>query len=78
MKNRMEMDRLYQMVTIDAATAMGLTDFGLQVGAPAHLVVLDAPNVLEALREHAAPATVISHGRIVDVAAMRTIIRENE
>jgi hypothetical protein len=34
--------------------------------------------VLEALREHAAPATVISHGQIVDVEAMRTIIRENE
>jgi cytosine/adenosine deaminase-related metal-dependent hydrolase len=57
---------------------MGLADFELSVGAPAHLVVLDAPNVLEALRYHAAPLTVISHGRVVDPAAMRAIIRENE
>jgi cytosine deaminase len=73
-----EMDRLYDMITIDAARAMGLTDFGLKVGAPAHLVVLNAPNVLEALREHAAPAVVISHGRIVDVEAMQTIIQQNK
>jgi cytosine deaminase len=73
-----EMDQLYQMITVDAARAMGLTDFELKVGTPAHLVVLNASNVLEALREHAAPATVISHGQIVEVEAMRAIIRENE
>jgi cytosine deaminase len=73
-----EMDQLYRMITVDAARAMGLTDFELKVGAPAHLEVLNASNVLEALREHAAPATVISHGQIVDVEAMRAIIRENE
>ena len=73
-----EMDQLYRMITVDAARAMGLTDFELKVGAPANLVVLNAPNVLEALRNHAAPATVISHGQLVDVAAMQAIIRENE
>jgi len=73
-----EMDRLYNMVTRDAARAMGLKDFELKVGAPAHLVALNAPNVLEALRCHEAPAAVISHGRVVDVEAMRKIIRENE
>ncbi len=73
-----EMDQLYRMITVDAARAMGLTDFELKVGAPAHLVVLNASNVLEALREHVAPATVISHGQIIDVEAMRVIIRENE
>lgn len=69
-----EMDRLYNMITTDAARAMGLADFELKVGAPAHLVVLDAPNVLEALRHHAAPAVVISHGRVVDTQAMQAII----
>ncbi len=73
-----EMEQLYDMITVKAAQAMGLTDFGLKPGAPAHLVILDAPNVLEALREHAAPATVISHGQLVDVKAMQAIIRENE
>lgn len=72
-----ELDQLYAMITTAAARAMGLTDFALTVGAAAHLVVLDAPSVLEALREHAAPAHVISHGHLVDVAAMRAIIRDN-
>jgi len=61
------METLYDMVTTRAAAAMGLHDFALQPGAPANLVVLDAPNVLEALRHHAAPAYVVSHGRVVDV-----------
>lgn len=78
MTTAVEMEQLYDMITVNAARAMGLTEFGLQAGAPAHLVILDAPNVLEALRAHAAPATVISHGQIVDVAAMQAIIRENE
>lgn len=72
-----EMDQLYDMITRSAARAMGLADFELKVGAPAHLVVLKAPNVLEALREHAAPAAVISHGQLVDVEAMQAIIQNN-
>jgi cytosine deaminase len=72
-----EMEQLYTMITRDAGRAMGLPDFELKVGAPAHLVVLDAPNVLEALRSHAAPAAVISHGQVVDREAMQTIIQEN-
>jgi cytosine deaminase len=72
-----EMDQLYDMITVDAARAMGL-NFGLKVGAPAHLVILDAPSVLEALRTHAAPTTVISHGQLVDTVAMRQIIRDNQ
>ncbi len=51
-----EMDKLYDMITVDAARAMGMRNFGLKVGAPAHLVVLDQPNVLEALRHQASPA----------------------
>jgi len=59
------MESLYDMITTDAARAMGLRNFRLAVGADAHLVVLDAPNVLEALREHAAPRHVVSHGRLL-------------
>lgn len=61
------METLYDMVTTRAAAAMGLHDFALRPGALANLVVLDAPNVLEALRHHAAPLHVISHGRVVRV-----------
>jgi cytosine deaminase len=63
-----EMETLYDMITTKAAQAMGLRDFELKAGAPAHLVVLDQPNVLEALRHHDRPAYVISHGKLVDKA----------
>lgn len=61
-----EMEILYDMITTRAAQAMGIKDFKLEVGAPAHLVVLDQPNVLEALRYHERPAYVISHGKLVE------------
>jgi cytosine/creatinine deaminase len=63
-----DMETLYDMITVQAAQAMGIEDFGLRVGAPAHLVVLEAPTVLEALRSHAAPAYVINHGKVIDLA----------
>jgi cytosine deaminase len=66
MTTRAEMETLYDMITVCAARAMGLRDFELKEGASAHLVVLDAPNVLEALRDHAAPLVVISHGKVVN------------
>lgn len=70
-----QMETLYDMITVRAARAMGLHDFALEVRAPAHLVVLDAPNVLEALRYHAAPTHVISHGRLVDRTRMEALAR---
>jgi len=63
-----EMQKLYDMITCDAAQAMGIQDFELKVGGPAHLVVLNQPDVLEALRHHDQPAYVISHGKLVDKA----------
>jgi cytosine deaminase len=66
-----DIERLYDMVTTDAAKAMNVGEFGLVVGKPAHLVVLGAPDVIEALRWHAPPAHVISHGRLLDAAVLR-------
>jgi cytosine deaminase len=60
-----EMETLYNMITTQAARAMGIPGFGLRIGAPAHLVVLKAMSVLEALRTHEAPAYVISHGKLL-------------
>jgi cytosine deaminase len=71
MTGRADIARLYDMITTAAARAMNIGDFGLAVGAPAHVVVLDSPDELEALRWHAPPAHVISHGRLVDTAALR-------
>ena len=56
------LERLYDMITVDAARAIGLAGHRLEVGAEANLVVLQAPDVLEALREHAEPRHVIRNG----------------
>jgi cytosine deaminase len=65
MMSRAELDTLYDMITTNAARAINLPGFGLAVGAPAHLVILEQPDVVEALRYHAAPRCVISHGRLM-------------
>ncbi|HMN62192.1 MAG TPA: amidohydrolase family protein, partial [Anaerolinea sp.] len=62
---REEIETLYDMVTTRAAQAMGVKEFGLRLGAPAHLVVLAQKNVVEALRYHEAPRHVISHGKLI-------------
>jgi cytosine/creatinine deaminase len=67
---RAEIESLYDMVTSAAARAMNIADFGLAVGAPAHLVVRAEANVVDALRFHARPLHVISHGRRVDLERM--------
>jgi cytosine deaminase len=73
MTTRREMETLYDMITVSAAQAMNVKEHQLKVGAPANLVVLDAPNVLEALREHNAPRFVISHGDLIDDARLKPI-----
>jgi cytosine/creatinine deaminase len=61
-----QMETLYDMITTSAARAMGLPDHELKAGAPADLVILDQPSVLEALRYHAAPIYVIHNGEITE------------
>jgi cytosine deaminase len=73
-----EMETLYDMITVNAAQAMNVKDYQLKVGANANLVVLGAPNVLEALREHETPRFVISHGNLVDRARVESIARTGE
>ena len=73
-----EMETLYDMITTSAAEAMNIRDHGLKVGANANLVVLDAPNVLEALREHETPRFVISHGNLVNRARLESVAQNNE
>jgi cytosine deaminase len=73
MTAREEIETLYDMITVAPAVAMNIADFGLAVGSAAHLVVLDQPDVVEALRFHGAPRHVISHGRRIDLAQMRKL-----
>jgi cytosine deaminase len=66
MTSAAEMDVLYDMITTEAAKAIGLKDFEIKVGAPANLVILEVPNVREALRYHRPPVHVISHGALLE------------
>jgi cytosine/creatinine deaminase len=63
--SKQDIQKLYDLVTVDAARCMGLKDFELRVGASANLVVLSQPDVVEALRFHEAPRYTISHGKLV-------------
>jgi cytosine deaminase len=60
-----EMHTCFDMVTVNNAKTMGLTDYGLHVGAKASLVVLDAGNPIEALRLRATRLYVIANGQVI-------------
>jgi cytosine deaminase len=73
-----EMETLYDMITLNAAQAMNIMNHDLKVGSAANLVILDAPNVLEALRNHHAPQCVISSGNLIDHTRMDSVARTGE
>ena len=60
-----EMQTCFDMVTTNNAKTMGLTDYGLHVGARASLVVLDAGSAIEAIRLRAARLQVDANGKII-------------
>ena len=52
-------------VTVASARACGFSDYGLEVGARADLVVVDAASVAEAVVTRRPPGLVFSHGLLV-------------
>jgi cytosine deaminase len=76
MTGRDDIERLYDMATVAPAKAMNIPNHALAVGAAANLVVLGEPDVVEALRFHAAPLHVVSDGRRVDRVRMQALARE--
>jgi cytosine deaminase len=75
MTGRDDVERLYDMATVAGAKAMNVPNHALAVGAAANLVVLGEADVVEALRFHAAPRHVVSHGRRVDLTRMQELAR---
>jgi cytosine/creatinine deaminase len=71
MMTRQEIEKIYDMITIDAAKAMNVVEFGIAEGALANLVVLDHPDVIEALRFHGPPTWVISNGQVIDPLSVK-------
>ncbi|GAA2858368.1 amidohydrolase family protein [Streptosporangium fragile] len=67
-----DLERLYDMVTVDAARVAGLPAHRLRPGAPADLVVLEGRTVREALTRHAPPRHVIVAGRVTASSTRRT------
>jgi cytosine/creatinine deaminase len=74
MMTRQEVEKLYDMITVDAAAAINLDRFGLVEGALANLVVLSHADVVDALRFHGPPEHIVKHGRVVDQARMRALV----
>ena len=60
-----DMRTCFDMVTVNNAKTMGLTDYGLHVGSKASLVILDADDPIEALRLRATRLYVIANGRVI-------------
>ncbi|MBR9842163.1 MAG: amidohydrolase family protein [Rhodobacteraceae bacterium] len=72
-----DMRAAYDMVTETPAHILGL-DYGLKKGGRASLVVLDAPDPIEALRLRPARLHVVSNGRVVaqTVPASTTVLAD--
>lgn len=62
-KTPKDMEMLYDLITTNAAKALGIQDYGLAEGKVADLVVLDAEDVWDALWRHAAPVYVFRKGK---------------
>jgi cytosine deaminase len=65
MSSPQEMRQCFEMVPGANAAIMGLKDYGLQVGARASIVILDAGDPIEALRLRADRLCVIAGGKII-------------
>lgn len=61
-----EMDACYDMATWHGAKTLNLADqYGVEVGKPANLIVLDAANRYDAIRRRATVCYVVSRGQIL-------------
>jgi len=61
-----EQDAVFRMITYGGARTLHIEDsYGISVGRPADLVVLDAPDGRDAIRRQAVARFVVSRGRIV-------------
>lgn len=66
MTGRSEIDACYDMVTWNGAKTLHLSDqYGLEVGKPANLIVLDAADRFEAIRRRPPVRYVIARGQIL-------------
>ncbi|TKI04999.1 cytosine deaminase [Martelella alba] len=60
-----QIDRGLELVTRNSAQALQLTDYGIERGHSANLVILPAQNGFDAVRRQVAPRYVIRGGRVI-------------
>ena len=71
LSSRAGMAACFDAVTANAAAVMGLEGYGVRVGARADMVVLDAPDPIEAIRAGATRLFVIRAGAVIAETAPR-------
>ena len=71
LSSRAGMAACFDAVTANAAAVMGLEGYGVRVGARADMVVLDAPDPIEAIRTGATRLFVIRAGAVIAETAPR-------
>ena len=71
LSSRAGMAACFDAVTANAAAVMGLEGYGVRVGARADMVVLDAPEPIEAIRTGATRLFVIRAGAVIAETAPR-------
>ena len=59
------MRQVFDAVTVNSARAMGIDDYGIDVGRAASFVVLQARDPIEAIRLRATRLTVVRNGRVI-------------
>ncbi|MFP4268276.1 MAG: amidohydrolase family protein, partial [Spirochaetaceae bacterium] len=68
-----QLPALYDMITTHNSIILGITDrYGIEVGKPGNLIILDAYSVFEALRRMPDPCYSIHEGRIISRTEPRT------
>jgi cytosine deaminase len=67
-----DMRRCFELVTTAPARIMGLRGYGLEKGAIASLIVLQASDPVEAIRLKATRLAVISKGKLIATTAPAT------
>ncbi|MBE0450585.1 MAG: amidohydrolase family protein [Clostridia bacterium] len=60
-----EREKLFDMITTDAAKILKLEDYGISVGNPANLVIIDANNIDEAISLQPERRYVIRSGKVI-------------
>lgn len=73
MMSEADTELLYDAITVNPAAAIGVADNAVAVGNAANLVVIEGETVADALRFHAAPRAVVSHGCLIDRDAARAM-----